>query len=251
MGRRRTRTLVVQSHRDPLPYTWIESCLHSVQAWCDFNGFDYCFVGDELFEFVPKDIIGKFQQQRVIISDLARLKFLQSNLTNDYDTVVWLDADFLIFKKSSFHLPDSPYALGREVWIQKDKQGKLKSYRKIHNAFMMFRKDNTFLNFYTETAERLLRQATDRVPPQFVGPKWLSALHNIAMLPVLETAGMLSPEVILNLLNGEGEALQLFLKKSTEVPVAANLCISSCVRQEVREEEMIRLIDTLLTKGIE
>jgi hypothetical protein len=67
---------------------------------------------------------------------------------------------------------------------------KLRAYVKVRNAFLMFRKGNHFLDFYTATAQRLLRLNQGSMPPQFIGPKLLTALHNVAICPVMETAGM-------------------------------------------------------------
>ena len=238
-------TLVLQSHRHPLPFPWIQACLDSVHGWADTNGFDYRFIGDELFDSISELLMQKTAQQRVIATDLARLHALQAGLRSDYQTVIWCDADFLIFNPIKFILPDVAYALGREVWIQNDSKNKLRAYRKVHNAFMMFRKGNTFLDFYAESAERLLSKNTGRMPPQFIGPKLLTALHNIVICPVMETAGMLSPMVIKDIIRCQGYALDLFRKNSPTLICAANLS-SSLTRQEcICDDDMLKAIEEL------
>lgn len=243
-------TLVIQSHRSPLPYTWIEPCLDSVRHWCALNQYEYRFMGDELFDAVPGELLKKTQQQRVVASDIARLLVLRDGLKNGYGTVVWLDADFLIFNPLEFVLPDAPYALGREVWVQPDKQGKLKVHKKVHNAFLMYRKDNSFLDFYIETAKRLLGLNNGSMSPQFIGPKLLTALHNIIMFPVMESAGMLSPMVVKDIIQQGGPALDLFIGHSPQPITGVNLCISSCDRDDVSVVEMERLIECLLNKPV-
>lgn len=238
-------TLVIQSHRSPLPYPWIARCLASVSDWCALNQYEYRFLGDELFDGVPGHLLEKSQEQVVIASDLARLLVLQGALNEGYQTVIWLDADFLIFDPVAFVLPESPYAVGREVWVQQDKNDKLKVYKKVHNALLMFRRGNSFLDFYADTAQRLLARNQGRVPPQFIGPKLLTAIHNVVVLPVLETAGMLSPLVIKDMLRGEGPAMDLFVAYSPQPIAAANLCISSCRNNAVSNREMEQLIDAL------
>ena len=210
------------------------------------HGYDYRFMGDELFERVPRALLEKTQHQTVIATDMARLLVLKDALAEGYERVVWMDADFLVFDPPAFSLPDEVCAVGREVWVQRDRSGKLKIYKKIHNAFLMFAKGNSFLDFYADTAARLLSRNHGPMPPQFIGPKLLTAVHNVAGLPVLESAGMLSPVVIKDLLAGAGAALDLFNIHSPQPIAAANLCISSCERDEVTEEEMQRLIDSLL-----
>ena len=241
-----SKTLVVQSHRQPLPAQWIRVCIDSITSWAEKNNFDYKFIGDELFDYVSDVVLEKTKSQRVIATDLARLKVLDDYLANGYDTVVWCDADFLIFAPEIFVLPNETYALGREIWIQQDqKSKKLAAHVKVHNAFMMYKKGNSFLEFYMDTAERLLLQNKGSMPPQFIGPKLLTAIHNVAQCPVLESAGMLSPLVIKDIAKGGGSALDLFKKKSLQPIAAANLCGSLNEKGEVINEEIEVCIATL------
>jgi hypothetical protein len=242
------KTLVIQSHRSPLPYPWLAPCLDSVRRWSESNQYAYRFLNDELFDAVQDDLLEKVTQQKVIASDLARLRVLQQALCEGYKRVIWLDADFLIFDPVSFVLPDEPYAVGREVWVQYNRQGRLKVYKKVHNAFLMFRLGSGFLDFYVETAKRLLHQNQGGMPPQFIGPKLLTALHNVCQLPVMESAGMLSPLVIKDLLQGRGEALKCFIEHSSAPVAGANLCISSQERQEVSNTEIKQVISLLIEK---
>ena len=246
MRKTESDTLVVQSHGGPLACSWLEQCLESVRDWSRARSCDYQFLGDEIFNRVPVDLLERIQH-KVVATDLARLLVLKEALAIGYKTVVWMDADFLVFDPARLVLPDADYALGREVWVQRDSTGTLKVYRKVHNAFLMFRQNNNFLNFYLETAMRLLSLNTGTMPPQFIGPKLLTALHNIAQLNVLECAGMLSPLVIKDIIRGQGPSLEKFNGSTSEPIAAANLCISSCDRNELSAAEMEQLIDLLLT----
>ncbi len=229
------KTLVLQSHTTPLPAQWIATCLESVKAWTDLNHFDYRFLGDELLDYISPELLEKTTAQRVIATDLARLRALQFYLHKGYDTVIWCDADFLIFAPLKFQLIADQYAVGREVWIQNNTRNpkKLTAHIKVHNAFMMYRQGNAFLDFYTDTAERLLTLNHGPMPPQFIGPKLLTAIHNIAQCPVQETAGMLSPLVVKDFSKGDGAALTLFQKKSTHPVYAVNLCGSLNTKGEI------------------
>jgi hypothetical protein len=267
-------TLVIQSHRQPLPYAWLAPCVDSVKSWAKSQGFDYQFLGDELFELLPRWLLDKTQSQRVIATDLARIKWMQKFLLEGYERVVWLDADFLIFAPDEFHLAacnDLPenYALGREVWVQPKEQNpkeqslkrqskeaakKFKVNTKVHNAFLLFGKGNSFLDFYAAHAERLLEKITGTMPPQFIGPKLLTALHNVVQCPVQENAGMLSPWVIRDLLNDEGPALTLFRAKSPLPPAGANLCASlsgSHVFKDpaLKDRVLLDVVERLLSRG--
>ena len=243
-------TLVIQSHRVPLPCRWLQPCLDSVASWARARGYDYRFLDDQIFDLLEPGLVEKTRVQPVIASDLARLKSLQQGLLEGYACVIWCDADFLIFKADDFILPEEDFALGREVWVQTGEQGKLRAYVKVHNAFLMFRQGNHFLDFYTDTAQRLLRLNQGGMPPQFIGPKLLTALHNIAICPVMETAGMLSPSVMLDLLAGEGQALDLFREKSPVTLAGANLSSSLTGREGLTEAQMESLILCLLSGGL-
>jgi hypothetical protein len=67
----------------------------------------------------------------------------------------WLDADVLVIDPAGWTLPDSDFALGREVWIRRD-GNRVRDFVKVHNAFLMFRADNPFLDFYRFAAERIV-----------------------------------------------------------------------------------------------
>ncbi len=246
-----TSTIVLQSHKYPLPESWLNLCINSVKHWAAYNQFDYQLIGDELFDYLTQEILYKTKDQKVIATDLARLKLLQDYLERGYETVIWCDADFLIFEPEKFSLPESSYAIGREVWIQDAVKttNKLISKVKVHNAFLMFRHQNNFLNFYTETAERLIALNTGTMPPQYIGPKLLTALHNIAQCPVLESAGMLSPLVINDIAKGDGPALRLFQKDSPHEIYAANLCQSLFNKGKVNTPDINQCINTLLNKS--
>lgn len=223
-----SKTLVLQSHRQPLPAQWLQICIDSVCSWASINNYDYKFIGDELFNYVSNNVLEKTKNQTVIATDLARLLALKKYLKDGYEVVVWCDADFLIFSPEKFILPNDNYAVGREVWVQSenDNPKKLIAYIKVHNAFMMFRKANSFLEFYIDTAERLVLKNMGNMSPQYIGPKLLTAIHNVVQCPVLESAGMLSPLTINDIANGGGVALDLFQRKSTQPIAAANLCNS-------------------------
>jgi len=243
-------TLVIQSQRIPLPFTWLQACLDSVADWAGLNGYEYRFLGDEIFDQVVPTLLQKAGGRGVIATDLARLSLLRQGLDQGFDRVVWCDADFLVFRPEAFVLPPAAFALGREVWVQLEQGGRPRAYPKVHNALLMFQRGNHFLEFYADTAERLVRLQQGGMPPQFVGPKLLTALHNIARFPVMEIAGMLSPCVMRDILNGGGAALELFLKKSPAALAGANLSASLTAREGFGEAEMETLIRKLLVDGL-
>jgi hypothetical protein len=237
--------LILQSHRRPLPAPWLSECLASVRGWAAARGYQYRFEDDALFSRLPGDLREKTAAQPVIAADLARLAALDEALASGCAAAVWIDADTLVIDPDNFTLPYESYAVGREVWIQRQHR-RLRAFVKVHNAFLLFRQGNPFLDFYRHAAERLVRaHAAGPMAPQFVGPKLLTALHNLVGCPVAERAAMLSPEVVRDLLRGGGEALTLFRRHSVQPPAAVNLC-GSLVGREVAEQEVDAVIALLL-----
>jgi len=242
------RTLILQSQRLPLPQPWLRDCLDSVRRWAGRSGYDYRFIGEEFFDPLAPELRDKTRDRPVVASDLARLRWLQHFRAQGVARVVWFDADVLIFDPERLCLPDGPCAVGREVWIDHDRKGRLKVWHKVHNAFLCFGTGDSLLDFYADSAERLLRAVEGPVPPQFIGPKLLTALHSLSRFPVLEEAAMFSPLLLRDLLGDDGAqgAIELFLKHSDAAPAAANLCSSSIANGSLDNRRMAQAIDRLL-----
>ena len=246
-------TLVLQSHRAPLPASWYECCVDSVREWSARLGYEYRWHGDELFDRLPSELRRKTAEQPVVASDLARLILAENALTEGYERVIWVDADVLVLEPDRLTLPEAEALFGREVWVQADENGRLKVYRKVHNAFMAFAANEPVLPFYRMSAERILRRydaTSGPMVPQLIGPKLITLLHNAIGFDVLETAGMLSPLVARDVLSGGGPALARFLKASAERPLALNLCGSSVRYQMLSDAEMSCLVDRLQRSGL-
>lgn len=244
---RRSDTVVIQSHRLPLPFDWLEPCLESVRNWAAGRGYDYRFEDDAIFDRLDDDLRQKTKDQLVVASDLARLAALQAALDDGYGCAVWMDADMLVFDPDRLHLAPDDYALGREVWVQRDGRGQLRSYVKVHNAFLQFRDGNPFLAFYRHAAERIVRaHVPGRMTPQIVGPKLLTALHNVIGCPVVEEAGMLSPAVAWDLIGGGGPALAEFASRTRVGPAAVNLC-GSLAGRDISSDDLRALVRQLIS----
>lgn len=226
------------------------ACLSSVRAWAAQSAFAYRWLDDELFSLLPKDLQPAERVTPVIASDLARLLWARSVLLKgEAQQVLWLDSDVLIFRPDEFELPDVNYAVGREIWVERNESGAFRARTKVHNAALFFRADsqgrNSFLDFYVDTAFRLLRAHTAGMPPQFIGPKLLTALYNVVQLPVLECVGMVSPCLAADLLGDGREAIDCYLRKKPHRLVAANLCRSAVNSGEMTAQAMKSLIRVL------
>ncbi|MBT6095956.1 MAG: hypothetical protein HOH04_13815 [Rhodospirillaceae bacterium] len=220
------RTIILQSYRTSQVPGWIEKCMASVRHWASLHGFEYRFIGDEIFDRVPAWYQDRAQGRMPVITDLGRLVLVREALMEGADTAVWIDADVLVFDAADFRIDIADdHAFGREIWVQP--AGKdLKVYRNVHNAFCLFRQGNAVLDFYIHSCERIMRRVSGGVPNQIVGTKLLTALHNIIGFPLIDDVGMISPLVLSDVAEGGGTALNLLIAKSAAPLKAANLCSS-------------------------
>ncbi|MEM8766156.1 MAG: hypothetical protein AAGE43_01830 [Pseudomonadota bacterium] len=232
-----------------------------MRRWASVHGFDYQFLGDELFAELSPELWAKTRKQPVVAADLARLLMLEKLLAEGAERVVWIDADVLVLDAETFALKDADALFGREVWVQRS-GSRLKTYRKIHNAFMAFRAGDPVLPFYRFSAERILRayepiaageasgenevlREVPTLPPQLIGPKLLTHLHNAIGFDVQENAAMLPPLVSRELLTEPGAACAAFAAESAVAPLAVNLCGSAAASGELDHDDVSRLVARL------
>jgi hypothetical protein len=244
-------TVVLQSwhaRRDP---AWIARCMASVEAWTLSHGYAYRFLDDALFDRLPEALAPKLMARPAMAADLARLLLAGEVLSEGAERVVWFDADSFIFAPDRLILPDAPYAFGREIWIQPGARGRPRIYRNIHNAACLFDAGNPALEFLIEAAARIAARLEGPASPQLLGPKLLTALHNIVAFPLIETAGAASPLVLRDLAAGGGPALEA-LRAEPPLPAVLNLCASLVGRQidgVAVDEALIESAMTALAEG--
>lgn len=221
------RTVVYQSYKPAGGPEWIGRCLRSVRDWAARCGFDYRFVGDEIFDLVPDWYREKATNRIPVITDLGRLLLARALLAEGYERTVWLDADVLVFDAAGFEIDISEeFAFGEETWVQQTDSGELRTYRNVHNAISVFTAGNSFLEFYIHACRSVIGRLEGGVPPQIVGPKLLTALHNMIGFRLIPEVAMLSPLVVGDIAKGEGPALDLFRRHAPGPIRAANLCSS-------------------------
>ena len=229
---RNSSTVVLQSQRAERLDGWQGRCCASVQAWATQCGYAYRFEDDEVFKRIPDPLRQRFGNQVVVLSDFARLLWMQEVLGEGYARVLWIDADVLLLR--AFEPPARGDWLGREAWVQVSK-GRLRSYRKVQNAWLQIGQGSSFLPFYIDRARCLLERAEPPVVPQFIGPKLLTAWHNLVPFNVEERVGMCSPVVMRDLLRAAREgidivsdsrALDLLRSGHGAALCALNLCAS-------------------------
>jgi hypothetical protein len=98
------KTIVYQSYRTQQVPPWITTCMGTVRAWADQQGFDYRFYDDGFFEYAPQWFRDKAQHGICPVTDLARLVVARELLAQGYERTVWVDADLLVFAPEQLRL---------------------------------------------------------------------------------------------------------------------------------------------------
>ena len=241
--------LVIQSYRTEAVPAWIERCLTSVRDWAAGNDWQYRFMGDEILDLVPKWYHERAQGRLPVITDLGRLLAVRDALDNGMDTVVWIDADVLVFDPDGFDpTPSNAYAFAREVWVQPASRGGFKVFRNVHNAACAFRRGNAMLDFYIHACLSIMECMEGPPAPQIVGPKLLTALHNIIGFRLLPQVGAFSPLTLGAIAEDGGPVLDLYRRHARGPARAVNLCLS--LNQKSHEPVLERACERLLeTRG--
>ena len=204
----------------------MQPCLESVQHWAKTRGYAYQLVGDEIFQLVPDWYLEKVADKLPVATDYGRLVLMQLALARGIETVLWFDADVLIFDSTLTIQFDGTCAFGQEVWVQAH-EDTFAVRKNVHNAFCAFRQACPVLPFLLYTVESLIRRVDPgHIAPQMAGPKLLTSLHSLCGFPLVPEVGALSPDVIKDICAGKGPALDLLRRKSLVKPKAANLCAS-------------------------
>jgi hypothetical protein len=217
-------TVVYQSFRTQNVPQWISRCMQSAREWAAMRGFDYHFVDDRLFEYVPAELRAR-TQNKVILSDLARLLVGKELLAKCYQRVVWVDADVVVFDPHIWHLPtDSNYYFCHELWPS-PVPGGVKFDIRANNAVCVFSAGNPFLDFYIDSCRRILESEHDS-NQWMLGTRFLKAVLGGYPVPVLRNIGMLDLNMLEDLVRGSTKLLPMYVKAMGVPLVAANCCFS-------------------------
>ncbi len=222
------RTLVIQSCRDDVaPGHWLRTCLDSVAEWAQERGFEYRLLGDEALDSVPAWYRDKTHGRLPIQFDLARLQLIDQALNQGFERACWIDADVLLFAPGHLHLHYRDCAFGREYWVERDAQGRVRVRGNVHNAICAFTAGSAVLGFLQHATLRVIERADPAyIAPQLVGPKLLGALHSLVGFDLIESVGGFSPLVLDDLEAGGGAALRAQQAAHTAPLAGANLCTS-------------------------
>lgn len=220
-------TVVFQSFRTRDVPDAITRCLESVRSWARSRGHEYRFIDDALFDRVPAWFRAKVNENRLPMSDLARLKVARELLDAGFERSIWFDADVLIFASDNFDIAqETDYAFGREIWVRRGDGESFFVTGGLHNAISVFARGNAFLDFYIDASEDSVRETKDGVLSHQIGPDFLNRHRDAIGARIVHGVSLFSPLVITDIANGGGPALRAHLSASKGPIHAANLCLS-------------------------
>ena len=273
------RTIVFQSYRTYNVAGWIDDCLWTARQWASGLGYDYTFLGDEIFDSIPpwfKEKTERMTGRMCLRSDLARLQTTRRFLAEGYDRAIWIDADILIFDPEAFTIPiHKGTGFCEEIWLEKATWSELfadplefvskkrrslnrfwspvNCYKRVNNAVSVFNRDTTFLEFYIKSCLEIASQKEAMVTTE-LGTNFLSSLKGRFDFALIDDVGLLSPLVMQEIASGNTNQLKSCMRHFRCPIHAANLCGSFHSRRvdgvEMREELYERVVSRLLdTRG--
>ena len=230
-----TPITILQSAADARP-DWVSRCMRSVADWSQQQGYDYHCIGDELFDWVVPEFRDKLYGRTPILADLARLRWIESELAVRGGLVVWIDADSVVIDPT-WRIPDSTHTFfGEECWVQPTAEGAWRAYQSPHNAFMGFTAASPVLGFLAYLSESIIERAdAAHIAPQMVGPKLLKALNNLAHFTLVPEAGAVSPELLVEWVGETGPATACYEQATCGSLALVNLCSSLNYSEEAMQ----------------
>ena len=190
------------------------------------------------------ELRAKLHDRTPILADLARLRWIESELAARGGLVVWIDADTLVVDPD-WCVPDSEHTIfGEECWVQPTAEGAWRAYQSPHNAFMGFTVASPVLGFLAYLSESIIERAdAAHIAPQMVGPKLLKALNNLAQFTLVPEAGAVSPELLVEWVGETGPATACYEQATRGSLALVNLCSSLTLSEEAvqRADSMCRV----------
>ena len=230
-----TPITILQSAADARP-DWVSRCMRSVADWSQQQGYDYHCIGDELFDWVVPEFRDKLYGRTPILADLARLRWIESELAVRGGLVVWIDADSVVIDPT-WRIPDSTHTFFcEECWVQPTAEGAWRAYQSPHNAFMGFTAASPVLGFLAYLSESIIERAdAAHIAPQMVGPKLLKALNNLAQFTLVPEAGAVSPDLLAEWVGDAGPATACYEQATRGSLALVNLCSSLTYSEEAMQ----------------
>jgi hypothetical protein len=235
------KVLVFQSHAKNAP-PWIGRCTASVRDWALQQDFEYRLLGDELFRGIPLAITLK-AQSRLPLADLGRLLWAK-RLLRDWDRVVWVDADVLVFDPKSFLIDTSQeHLVCREILVERRKGATLTVAKACNPTVLMFSRESALLDEWLRGIERKASTSKGLGDADF-GRELLRQISPRMVLPAVLSVGHFNAAVLKELHGHKGPAIKRMMEASGAPFAAANLCAHHKLANEVYLPIIDRLLET-------
>ena len=206
------KTVVLQSFRTTDVPDWISRCLASVRDWAMRSDYQYEFVDDSIFALCGPDYLARAESNPRTITNLARLELVKARLADGYDRAIWFDADVFVFAPDRLQVNlRSGYAFGLEVWISVDANGEIVRRRTVHNAALVFTKDQADLDVLISLIRHIV-MTRDIQSNQQVGVWLVSGLLQSFAFPLLLQIGMLGPHMLQAVVEERPALLEAFVR---------------------------------------
>jgi hypothetical protein len=194
-----------------------------VRAWAERNGFAYRLLGDELFAGVPIEISLK-AQSRLPMADMGRLLWAE-RLLAEWDCVIWIDADVLVFDAENFVIDlGAPFLVCREVLMKNDAGRKPRAVIGHNPSVLMLKREGSrFLANWLAEIRRHAARAEGLGDADF-GRETLRRIMKGDHDHVIATVGHFNAAVLKELHGHRGPVLGAMMKASGVPLAAANLC---------------------------
>lgn len=282
-------TLVFQSYRRENVPAWITACSRTVEDWARTAGYDYEFVDDRLFDYVPLWLRERVRQAKLPMSDYARVALSNEILGRGYQRSIWVDIDVVIFDPAGFqaHNGAREFALTAEVWfdladtarlpqplpraltLEEDRRllrhllqapadtashFKPACFENVANAVMIQSAGTYFADLYLRAVEAYARNVRGPISPVTIGTRLLTTLQTLHFFPLVQDVAMLSPLLMAALVTDDSAVLGEYRRRVGGPLSAANLCssFSGQVRRGVEMNEGLyeKVLERLLsTRG--
>lgn len=221
------KTLIIQSASPNKP-GWIKFCLDKTISWSRSKGYEYVFLGDELFDCLPEKF-GKrtlLDFARVTLTDYARLMAIEWYLLHRKDTlVVWVDSDVLIIDDINFGFNGLREFACQEIWHDLRCFGKNYFELKTNNSIIGFDNLKSVQKMIVEMEDTLIN---DRITKLMGGPSFFkSKFPNFPVIRNVACPGKLAQN---QLIKNPKSAIEycIEIREKQGWPIhAANLCADS------------------------
>jgi hypothetical protein len=220
------QSILIQSYAPGPQPAWQRRCVDSVRDWARRAGWEYRYVDDRLLEVVPQWYRERCGRHKLPVTDLGRLLLMREALAEPGCVeALWVDADVLVFAPGLEPRSPQGFAFAKELWIWRDRQGRVDVEHKVNNSLVYMRQGTPVLDSFIALSERIVRETpAGQLTHDAASTAPLTRMAKEAALPLVPGAALLSPQLLVELAAGESDLARRYAGYLREPLVCANLC---------------------------